>query len=33
MRMMMIGYGKFWYAVKSGEMIQWPVVGVAQGGD
>ena len=29
MRMKMIGYGKFRYAVKSGETITWPVVGMA----
>lgn len=29
MRMKMIGYGKFRYAVKSGDMIEWPVIGVA----
>jgi hypothetical protein len=29
MRMKMIGYGKFRYAVKSGETIEWPVIGVA----
>lgn len=29
MRMKMIGYGKFRYAIKSGESTQWPVIGVA----
>jgi hypothetical protein len=29
MRMRMIGYGKFRYAVKSGESVEWPVIGVA----
>jgi len=29
MRMKMIGYGKFRYAIKSGETIEWPVIGVA----
>jgi hypothetical protein len=29
MRMKMIGYGKFRYAIKSGSTIEWPVVGVA----
>jgi hypothetical protein len=29
MRMKMIGYGKFRYAVKSGETVDWPVIGVA----
>ena len=29
MRMKMIGYGKFRYAIKSGKTIAWPVVGVA----
>jgi len=29
MRMKMIGYGKFNYAVRSGESIAWPVIGVA----
>jgi hypothetical protein len=29
MRMKMIGYGKFRYAIKSGSMIEWAVVGVA----
>jgi len=29
MRMKMIGYGKFRYAVKSGQSIEWPVIGVA----
>ncbi len=27
--MKMIGYGKFRYAIKSGETIEWPVIGVA----
>ena len=27
--MKMIGYGKFRYAVKSGDTIEWPVIGVA----
>jgi hypothetical protein len=29
MRMRMIGYGKFRYAVKSGQTIEWPVIGIA----
>jgi hypothetical protein len=29
MRMRMIGYGKFRYAVKSGGAVEWPVIGVA----
>jgi len=29
MRMKMIGYGKFQYAIKSGETTPWPVIGVA----
>ncbi len=29
MRMRMIGYGQFRYAVKSGETVEWPVIGVA----
>jgi hypothetical protein len=29
MRMKMIGYGKFRYAIKSGKSTEWPVVGVA----
>jgi hypothetical protein len=29
MRMKMIGYGKFHYAIKSGKTTSWPVVGVA----
>ena len=29
MRMAMIGYGKFRYALKSGKSTEWPVVGVA----
>jgi hypothetical protein len=29
MRMKMIGYGKFRYAARSGELVSWPVVGVA----
>ena len=29
MRMKMIGYGKFRYAIKSGKTTDWPVVGVA----
>jgi hypothetical protein len=29
MRMKMIGYGKIRYAAKSGESIEWPVIGVA----
>lgn len=29
MRMQMIGYGKFRYAIKSGSATDWPVVGVA----
>jgi hypothetical protein len=29
MRMKMIGYGKFRYAIKSGKSIDWPVIGVA----
>ena len=29
MRMKMIGYGKFRYSVKSGQSIEWPVIGVA----
>jgi len=29
MRMTMIGYGKFRYAIKSGEAVEWPVIGVA----
>ena len=29
MRMKMIGYGKFQYAIKSGKTTPWPVVGVA----
>jgi hypothetical protein len=29
MRMKMIGYGRFRYPVKSGETVEWPVIGVA----
>jgi hypothetical protein len=29
MRMKMIGYGTFRYAVKSGGTVEWPVIGVA----
>jgi hypothetical protein len=29
MRMKMIGYGRFQYAIKSGKTTPWPVVGVA----
>src|SRR5205085_11601235 len=29
MRMKMIGYGKFQYAIKSGKTSPWPVIGVA----
>lgn len=29
MRMKMIGYGKFRYAIKSGKSTAWPVIGVA----
>jgi hypothetical protein len=29
MRMKVIGYGKFRYAIKSGKSTQWPVIGVA----
>lgn len=29
MRMKMIGYGRFQYAVKSGKTTTWPVIGVA----
>jgi hypothetical protein len=29
MRMKMIGYGKFRYAIKSGKTTEWPVIGVA----
>ena len=29
MRMKMIGYGKFRYAIKSGKSTEWPVIGVA----
>jgi len=29
MRMKMIGYGKFRYAIKSGKTTPWPVIGVA----
>ncbi|MEH2491912.1 hypothetical protein [Bradyrhizobium sp. AZCC 2230] len=29
MRMKLIGYGKFRYAVKSGKSTEWPVIGVA----
>jgi len=29
MRMKMIGYGKFQYAIKSGKTTPWPVVGIA----
>ncbi|WP_332054951.1 hypothetical protein [Reyranella sp.] len=29
MRMKMIGYGKFSYAIKSGKTTSWPVIGVA----
>ncbi len=29
MRMKMIGYGKFRYAIKSGKTTSWPVIGVA----
>jgi hypothetical protein len=29
MRMKIIGYGKFRYAVKSGKTIEWPVIGVS----
>ncbi len=29
MRMKMVGYGKFRYAIKSGKTAPWPVIGVA----
>ena len=29
MRMKMIGYGKLRYATKSGDAVEWPVIGVA----
>ena len=29
MRIQMIGYGKFRYAIKSGKTTEWPVIGVA----
>ena len=29
MRMKMIGYGRFQYAIKSGKITSWPVIGVA----
>jgi hypothetical protein len=29
MRMKMIGYGRFRFAIKSGETVDWPVIGVA----
>ena len=29
MRMKMIGYGRFRFAIKSGKMVDWPVIGVA----
>lgn len=29
MRMNLIGYGKFRYAIKSGKTAEWPVIGVA----
>lgn len=29
MRMRMIGYGKFRYPTRSGEAVEWPVIGVA----
>ncbi len=29
MRVKMIGYGKFRYAIKSGKSTEWPVIGVA----
>lgn len=29
MRMKMIGYGRFRYAIQSGESVSWPVIGVA----
>jgi hypothetical protein len=29
MRMQMIGYGRFHYAIKSGKAIAWPVIGIA----
>jgi len=29
MRFKMIGYGKFHYLTKSGQQVEWPVVGVA----
>jgi len=29
MRMKMIGYGRFRYAIKSGKTAEWPVIGVA----
>ena len=29
MRFKMIGYGKFHYPAKSGQQVEWPVVGVA----
>jgi hypothetical protein len=29
MRMKMIGYGRFRYAIKSGKTTEWPVIGVA----
>jgi hypothetical protein len=29
MRMKLIGYGRFRYAARSGQMVEWPVIGVA----
>jgi hypothetical protein len=29
MRMNLIGYGAFTYEVKSGERVEWPIIGLA----
>lgn len=29
MRMKMIGYGQFHYAIKNGKQVSWPVIGLA----
>ena len=29
MRMSLIGYGAFQYEVKSGERVEWPIIGIA----
>jgi hypothetical protein len=29
MRMKLIGYGSFFYSVRSGERVKWPIIGLA----